>query len=69
MSNKNEAVQPNVKTNIEFVPTRTFKSKEFGTEYIQGMAYHVREGNDKLAAFALVLVDVGMATLQESNRN
>jgi len=33
-----------------FTPTKNFHSEEFASDYIKGMSYNIREGNDKLAA-------------------
>lgn len=31
-----------------FTPTKNFASEELKSEYVEGMSYNIREGNDKL---------------------
>lgn len=45
---KIDAAVPSARTLYRFRPRKTFTSTETGSEYIAGMTYNVREGNDKL---------------------
>ena len=66
MSLTHVAEQPTAKTMYEFIPNETFE--RFGSEYIQGMAYHVRYDNFPLHENVQAWEKAGLVKTQETTR-
>ncbi len=45
--------------NQQFVALKTFFSSEFKSEYVEGLTYTIRPGNDKLAELATKWAEEG----------
>ena len=44
---------PSERTIALFYPTQSFSEPQLGAEYVEGSRYHLREGNDRLAALLI----------------
>jgi len=44
---------PREKTIALFYPNEDFSEPQLGAEYVEGSRYHLREGNDRLAALLI----------------
>jgi hypothetical protein len=60
---KIEMIVPKGRVLQTFVPNETFSSEQFGSVYVQGQRYSVREGNNALAAAVQAWAEAGLVTV------
>lgn len=58
-------IAPTGKALAHFYPKENFHSDEFGTDYMQGMKYTLREGNERLALALVKWQEEGKVVVME----